>query len=70
MSDVPSPESLPPVFSVQIASKVLGIGKNSTYDLIKRGKYPVRVLVIGGRFKVSRYDLLSYLGAGQTGDAA
>jgi hypothetical protein len=50
---------------VKIASQVLGISKNTTYDLIKTGKYPVRVRMICGKWKVSRYDLLNYLGAGQ-----
>ena len=59
----PDLEALPHVFPVLVASKVLGIGKNQTYELIKRGTYPVRVLTINGRFKVSRYDLLAYLGA-------
>jgi Ribbon-helix-helix protein, copG family len=59
------PEALPAVFPVQTASRVLGIGRNQTYELVKAGRYPVRVLEIGGRFKVSRYDLLAYLGAGQ-----
>lgn len=57
------PEQLPAVFGVQTASRVLGIGKNSTYDLIRRGEYPVRVLDICGKLKVTRYDLLRYLGA-------
>ncbi|HEX9519655.1 MAG TPA: helix-turn-helix domain-containing protein [Streptosporangiaceae bacterium] len=63
MTAYPDPEALPPVFSVQTASRVLGIGKNQTYDLIKAGRYPVRVLEICGRYRVSRYDLLRFLGA-------
>ena len=55
-------EALPLVMPVLRASKVLGIGKNQTYDLIKRGAYPVRVLEINGRFRVSKCDLLAYLG--------
>ncbi len=62
---VPDPADLPAVIPVQTASRILGIGRNGTYQLIKAGRYPVRVLEIGGRFKVSRYDLLSYLHAGQ-----
>jgi excisionase family DNA binding protein len=54
--------SLPPTLPVQQASKILGIGRNRTYELIKAGRYPVRVLDIGGRFRVSRHDLLTYLG--------
>jgi len=58
----PDLQALPPVFSVLVASKVLGIGKNQTYDLIRQGTYPVRILKINGRFRVSKYDLLAYLG--------
>jgi excisionase family DNA binding protein len=63
--DTDHPETLPATFSVLVASKVLGIGKNMTYRMIAHGEYPVRVLEIGGRFKVSRIDLLAYLGAGR-----
>jgi hypothetical protein len=59
------PEELPPTFPVQTASRVLGIGRNQTYALVKARKYPVRVLEINGRYKVSRYDLLRYLGVSQ-----
>jgi len=62
------PETLPAVFPVAVASKVLGIGKNKQYELIKHSKYPVRVLEIGGRFKVSKYDLLEYLHATPAGN--
>ena len=54
---------LPPTFPIQTASKILGIGRNRTYELVKDGRYPVRVLDIGGRMRVSRWDLLAYLGA-------
>jgi hypothetical protein len=59
------PEKLPPTFPVQLASRILGIGRNRTYDLIAAGEYPVRVLQTGNRLRVSRWDLLTYLGAGQ-----
>ncbi len=59
------PADLPPTFPIQTASKILGIGRNRTYELIKAGRYPVRVLDIGGRFRVSRYDLLTFLGISQ-----
>jgi len=62
---LPDPETLPPTFPVQVASKILGIGRNRTYDLIKAGEYPVRVRESGGRYRVSRYGLLRHLGAGQ-----
>ncbi len=62
---VTDPATLPPTFPVQVASKILGIGRNRTYELISAGRYPVRVLDVGGRFRVSRYDLLEYLHAAQ-----
>jgi excisionase family DNA binding protein len=64
------PESLPPVFPVRVASRILGVGKNQTYELISAGKYPVRVLNIGGRYRVSKADLLRYLGISQPADGA
>jgi hypothetical protein len=60
---VPDPQALPPTFPVQTASRVLGIGRNRTYESIKSGDYPVRVIESGGRYRVSRWDLLKYLGA-------
>jgi len=48
---------------LQVASRILGIGKNYGYELVKSGEYPVRVIDSHGRFKVSKFDLLRYLGA-------
>lgn len=64
---VPDPAQLPPTFPVQVASRVLGIGRNRTYELIRAGAYPVRVIEtdggrFGARYRVSRADLLRYLG--------
>jgi excisionase family DNA binding protein len=66
------PLSLPPVFPVQVASRVLKIGRNLTYALIDQGEYPVRVLRIGNRYRVSKADLLQFLGydISAGGDAA
>jgi hypothetical protein len=60
---IPDPEALPPTFPVQLASRILGIGRNRTYELIKVDAYPVRVRKSGGRYRVSKYDLLRHLGA-------
>lgn len=54
--------SLPLVIPVQRASEILKIGKNQTYEQINDGTYPIRVLKQSGRFKVSKFDLLHYLG--------
>ena len=54
---------LPPTVPLQVASRILGIGRDHAYELAKAGTYPVRVLESRGRFKVSKFDLLAYLGA-------
>lgn len=56
-------EDLPPTVPLQVASRILGIGRDHGYELAKSGNYPVRVLQSSGRFKVSKFDLLTYLGA-------
>jgi len=63
------PLKLTATFPVLVASWIIGVGKNRTYPLIEAGEYPVRVLQAGGRLKVSKYDLLAYLGVpGYCGD--
>jgi hypothetical protein len=56
------PYKLEPMIPVLTCSKILRIGKDFTYKMIKNGTYPVPVHEINGRFKVSKYDLLNYLG--------
>jgi hypothetical protein len=46
-----------------VASRILGIGRDHGYELARSDTYPVRVLKSNGRFKVSKFDLLTYLGA-------
>lgn len=48
---------------LQVASRILGIGRDHAYELVRSGAYPVRVMESNGRFKVSKFDLLAYLGA-------
>lgn len=62
---VPDPYELEPLSPVLVVSKILRIGKDRTYEMIKDGTYPVPVRNINGRFKVSKYDLLDYLNAPQ-----
>jgi hypothetical protein len=56
------PEKLPAIFPVMTASRLLHIGRDRTYELVHKGEYPVRVLDISGRFRVTRVDLLRFLG--------
>lgn len=56
-------EDLPPTVPLQVASRILGIGRDHAYELARSGTYPVRVLESKGRYKVSKFDLLAHLGA-------
>ncbi len=49
------------------AGRALGLARTATYDLHRRGKFPVRVLRLGTRYKVATADLLRALG--ETGTA-
>ena len=62
-------EALPVTFGLRTAARAIGIGKNQAYRQVKDGTFPVRVLPSAdGRYRVSKYDLLAYLGtpAGQS----
>lgn len=63
MQDIerPDPLTLPPMFPVMTASRVIGMGKDQTYRRIKNGTYPVPVREENGQYKVSKWDLLAYL---------
>jgi predicted DNA-binding transcriptional regulator AlpA len=52
--------------SLAEAARVLGISQAAAYRQLAAGTFPVPVLRIGGRIKVSRYVLESYL----TGEAS
>lgn len=41
---------------------ILGIGRSKAYALAAAGEFPVRVLRIGSSYRVTRADLLRYLG--------
>ena len=56
-------EGLPVVFSFETACRAISVGRNQGYRLLKQGQFPVRVTTVCGRHKVSKYDLLTYLGA-------
>ncbi|WP_267625923.1 DNA-binding protein [Gordonia sputi] len=44
------------------AGSVLGIGRWQSYELHRRGEFPVKVLKIGARYHVPVADLLEVLG--------
>lgn len=57
------------ILSIADAAHELGIGTSTAYDLLRDGKFPVRVVPIGSRSKVLRADLNRYLsGDSDAGD--
>ncbi|MEW1700706.1 helix-turn-helix domain-containing protein [Streptomyces sp. NPDC091278] len=46
------------------AARVLGIGRNKAYDLIRAGEFPVRVLPLGGTVRIPTAALWEALGIG------
>lgn len=48
-------------YSLIEAAQRLGIGEATAYDLKDRGEFPVRILKIGGRFKVLVAELERFL---------
>lgn len=59
---------LPVSFHVVVAGRAFGMGRTRTYQLIRDGKFPVRVLRLGRELRVTRADLLTALG--ESADAA
>lgn len=62
--------ALPVSFDLLVAARALGIGRTSAYDMAKRDKFPVRVLRLGNRYRVTRADLLRVLGVADDDVAA
>lgn len=46
---------------VVMAGRALGIGRSLTYELLRRGEFPVRVLRLGSRVRVPTADLIALL---------
>ncbi|MEU9516615.1 helix-turn-helix domain-containing protein [Micromonospora sp. NPDC048169] len=54
--------ALPVTFDIVVAGRACGMGRTTAYELAKRGEFPVRVLKLGNRYRVTRADLLRFLG--------
>lgn len=52
----------PATLSVPTAAPFLGVSVRTSYELIKNGGYPIRVLKVGSRMKIATADLMHYLG--------
>jgi hypothetical protein len=44
------------------AGQILGLSRNHSYDLARRGQFPVPVLRIGSRLRVATTHLITFLG--------
>lgn len=53
---------LPPVVDLETAGRALGIGRTKAYELAQQDEFPVKVLRIGGGYRVVTSDLYRLLG--------
>lgn len=52
---------IPPVMTVPQFCKLLGVGRNSGYELVRASK--LEVIKIGRKIRIPRHSILRYLGA-------
>jgi predicted DNA-binding transcriptional regulator AlpA len=50
--------------SLPVAAQILGIHRSTAWDLHKRGEFPVPVLQIGSRLRVTKANLDAFLASG------
>lgn len=54
--------ALPATVDVATAARAFGIGRSTAYRLARAGRFPCRVLRVGGSYRVATADLLAVLG--------
>lgn len=54
--------ALPVSVDLVTAGRAFGIGRTKSHELARTGRFPVRVLRLGARYRVTRADLLRALG--------
>ncbi len=54
--------ALPAVVDIVTAGRVLGLGRGKSYELARRGEFPVPVLRLGASLRVPTAPLLDLLG--------
>ncbi len=64
--------NLPVSVDLVTAARALGMGRTTAYELARRNEFPVRVLRVGNRYRVTRADLMRELGeeSGPNGNGA
>jgi excisionase family DNA binding protein len=59
--------ALPVSVDLATAARALGIGRSTSYELIRRGEFPCRVLRLGNSYRIPRADLFLALGMDPAG---
>ena len=54
---------------ITTAARILGIGRTTAFDLLRRGSFPVEVIALGRVRRVRTADLLAYLRVPAPGQA-
>ncbi|GAA1711043.1 helix-turn-helix domain-containing protein [Kribbella yunnanensis] len=54
--------ALPVTVDVATAARALGLGRSTGYELVRRGKFPCRVLQVGSSYRVPTAELMRILG--------
>lgn len=55
-------QQLPAVVDVVTAGKALGLGRTKSYQLVRAGEFPCRIIRVGGSYLVPTAELLALLG--------
>jgi hypothetical protein len=60
--------ALPVSVDIDTASRALGLGRSTGYELARRHEFPCRVLRVGSAYRVPTADLLRVLGVTMAGE--
>ena len=64
LPEITSYDQLPLVLTVQDVARVLKLGVGMVYELLRSGELPSRRIGARGQFRVTRSDLIRYIGGG------
>lgn len=62
--------ALPASLTVSQAAVLLGVGRSTAYQAILEGRWPTRVVRVGGAMRIPKMDVLSLLGLANDGGAS
>jgi len=62
--------SLPVSVDLTTAGRAFGIGRTKSFELAQQGRFPVKVLRVGPKFRVPKAAILEALGVTPTGGPA